>query len=150
MVYRWHTMCSCVPSNGAQDIAVKDSGVRMNAQHIIHRFIATNLALLLLLLLLLQQQFVLPSFLLDELFVEQFRRDGIGLFDFLVEMFLKNNKKTPTTAKQHQQNINRSVLLASMAFTQRYLLFGAIHPHNCAPIHGQPPTSNQERRTRNE
>ena len=138
LVYTWHTVCSCVPSDGAQDIAVKDSGVRMNAQHIIHRFIATNQALLLL--LLLQQQFVLPSFLLDELFVEQFRRDGIGLFDFLVEIFLQNKKK-------HQQNINRSVLLASMVFTQRYLLFGAIHPHNCAPIHGQPPTSNQERRT---
>jgi hypothetical protein len=123
----------------------------MNAQHIIHRFIATNLALLLLLLLLLlQQQFVLPSFLLDELFVEQFRRDGIGLFDFLVEMFLKNKKKTPTTAKQHQQNIHRSVLLPSMTFTQRYLLFGAIHPHNCAPNHGQPPASNQKRRTGNE
>jgi len=92
-------VCLCVPSDGAQDIAVKDSGVRMNAQHIIHRFIATNLALLLLLLLLLQQQFVLPSFLLDELFVEQFRRDGIGLFDFLVEMFLKNKKKNTNNSE---------------------------------------------------
>ena len=100
-------MCSCVPSNGAQDIAVKDSGVRMNAQHIIHRFIATNLALLLLLLLLLQQQFVLPSFLLDELFVEQFRRDGVGLFDFLVEIFLKNNKKN----HQQQRSSTNKILI---------------------------------------